>query len=159
MSRWPAATRARASATTRSAPRSSRWSRASGRGAVTVAAIASALLGLLLVVQYALVDEFDGPSGDSSTGLLVFAAVMFVAAFGMWRSQYWAVLGFQFFLGLTLVFAAVSLMFAGNLRASSLRRHPRARRHAVLEARASDGAAADAQRPGRSWRTRRTERR
>ena len=40
---------------------------------------------------------------------------MFVAAAGMWKAQYWAVLGFEFFLGLTLVFAAVSLMFAGNV--------------------------------------------
>ena len=39
---------------------------------------------------------------------------MFLAAAGMWKAQYWAVLGFEFFLGLTLVFAAVSLMFAGN---------------------------------------------
>jgi hypothetical protein len=42
--------------------------------------------------------------------------VLFVAAAGMWKAQYWAVLGFEFFLGLTLVFAAVSLMFAGNVQ-------------------------------------------
>ena len=77
-------------------------------GAVTVAAIVSAVLGLLLVAQAA----FD--DGADVRGLLVFAAVMFVAAAGMWKAQYWAVLGFEFFLGLTLVFAAVSLMFAGN---------------------------------------------
>jgi hypothetical protein len=79
-------------------------------GAVTVAAIAAAVLGLLLVAQAALDDDAE------TRGLLVFAAVMFVAAAGMWKAQYWAVLGFEFFLGLTLVFAAVSLMFAGNLQ-------------------------------------------
>jgi hypothetical protein len=78
-------------------------------GAVTVAAVVAAVLGLLLIVQAAFDD--DAQTG----GLLVFAAVMFVAAIGMWKAQYWAVLGFEFFLGLTLVFAAVSLMFAGNL--------------------------------------------
>jgi hypothetical protein len=78
-------------------------------GAVTVAAIVAALLALLLVVQ-AFLDD-DAQTG----GLLVFAAVMLVAAAGMWKAQYWAVLGFEFFLGLTLVFAAVSLMFAGNV--------------------------------------------
>jgi hypothetical protein len=78
-------------------------------GAVTVAAIVAAVLGLLLVTQALLDDDAD------VRGLLVFAAVMFVAAAGMWKAQYWAVLGFQFFLGLTLVFAAVSLMFAGNV--------------------------------------------
>lgn len=78
-------------------------------GAVSVAAVAAAVLGLLLLAQAALDD--DAQTG----GLLVFAAVMFVAAAGMWKAQYWAVLGFEFFLGLTLVFAAVSLMFAGNV--------------------------------------------
>ena len=78
--------------------------------AVTVAAIVAAVLGLLLLAQALLDDEAE------MGGLLVFAAVMFLAAAGMWRAQYWAVLGFEFFLGLTLVFAAVSLMFAGNLQ-------------------------------------------
>jgi hypothetical protein len=78
-------------------------------GAVTVAAIVATVLGLLLIAQAALDDAAQ------TGGLLVFAAVMFVAAIGMWKAQYWAVLGFEFFLGLTLVFAAVSLMFAGNL--------------------------------------------
>jgi hypothetical protein len=77
--------------------------------AVTVAAVVAAVLGLLLVAQAA----FD--DGAETGGLLVFAAVMFLAAAGMWKAQYWAVLGFEFFLGLTLVFAAVSLMFASNV--------------------------------------------
>ena len=78
-------------------------------GAVTVAAVVALVLGLSLVAQALLDDDAD------TRGLLIFAAVMFVAAAGMWKAQYWAVLGFQFFLGLTLVFAAVSLMFAGNV--------------------------------------------
>ena len=80
-------------------------------GAVTVAAVVAAVLGLLLVVQAAFVDDIE------TRGALVFAAVMFLAAAGMWKAQYWAVLGFEFFLGLTLVFASVSVMFAGNLLA------------------------------------------
>ena len=80
-------------------------------GAVTVAAVVATVLGLLLVVQVIAVDDAD----LEPRALLLFAAVMFVAAAGMWKAQYWAVLGFEFFLGLTLVFAAVSLMFAGNL--------------------------------------------
>jgi hypothetical protein len=79
-------------------------------GAVTAGAIVAAVLGLLLVVRVAVDDDAD------VRGLLLFAAVMFVAAAGMWKAQYWAVLGFEFFLGLTLVFAAVSLMFAGNVQ-------------------------------------------
>jgi hypothetical protein len=80
-------------------------------GAVTVAAVVAVVLGLLLIAQVVLDD--DAQVG----GLLVFAVVLFVAAAGMWKAKYWAVLGFEFFLGLTLVFAAVSLMFAGNLLA------------------------------------------
>jgi hypothetical protein len=59
----------------------------------------------------------DEGQENETTGIVLFAAVLFLAAAGMWKAQYWAVLGFQFFLGLTLVFAAVSLMFAGNLLA------------------------------------------
>jgi hypothetical protein len=81
-------------------------------GAVTAAAIVAALLGVSLLLQLALVDEVDG----NERGLALFSIVMFVAAAGMWKAQYWAVLGFEFFLGLTLVFAAVSLMFASNVR-------------------------------------------
>jgi hypothetical protein len=77
--------------------------------AVTVAAIVAAVLGLLLVAQALFDDDAD------VRGLVVFAAVMSVAAAGMWKAQYWAVLGFEFFLGLTLVFAAVSAMFASNV--------------------------------------------
>ena len=81
--------------------------------AVTVAAVVAAVLGLLLIVQVIAVDDAD----LEPRALLLFAAVMFLAAAGMWKAQYWAVLGFEFFLGLTLVFAAVSVMFAANLLA------------------------------------------
>ncbi len=78
---------------------------------VTVAAIVSAVLAILLLTRLAFAD------GEETTGIILFAAVLLLAAAGMWRAQYWAVLGFQFFLGLTLVFASVSLMFAGNVLA------------------------------------------
>ena len=85
---------------------------------------------------------------------------MFLAAAGMWKAQYWAVLGFEFFLGLTLVFAAVSLMFAGNVLGVDLQPgHPRRRRRAVLEARARHGPAPDAEAAGdMSWAHTHTER-
>jgi len=82
--------------------------------AVTVAAIVSALLALLLFAQAAFGDVDDT---EERNGILLFGLVLALAAAGMWRSQYWAVLGFQFFLGLSLVFAGVSLLFAGNLLA------------------------------------------
>ena len=42
---------------------------------------------------------------------------MVVAAVGLWRRQYWAVLGFEVILGITIAIAAVSLMVAANVLA------------------------------------------
>jgi hypothetical protein len=53
-------------------------------------------------------------------GALLFAAVMALAAVGMWQRRYWAVLGFEALLGLSIVYAAISLMLAGNLLAVAL---------------------------------------
>ena len=50
-------------------------------------------------------------------GVLLFAAVMLLAAWGMWTLRYWALLGFQALLAMTLVIAGLSLMVAGNLLA------------------------------------------
>jgi hypothetical protein len=84
--------------------------------AVTAAAILAAALGLSNVVLLAVGYEVDG-SGQSTAGGLVFAAIMAVAAIGMWRCRYWAVLGFEALLGVAIVFAALSLMLASNLTA------------------------------------------
>jgi hypothetical protein len=45
---------------------------------------------------------------------VVFAGVMFTAAFFMWRRRYWAVLAFQALLGITLLQFALRLLFASN---------------------------------------------
>jgi hypothetical protein len=80
---------------------------------VTFAAIFALVLGAanlaLIVAGY----EVDGerPVGSG----LVFAAIMLVAAAGMWRVRYWAVLGFQVLLGLSLVVALLGLLRASNL--------------------------------------------
>jgi hypothetical protein len=46
---------------------------------------------------------------------LIFAGVMVVAAVGMWRMKYWAVLGWQVLLALTFFGAMLSLLRAANL--------------------------------------------
>jgi hypothetical protein len=48
------------------------------------------------------------------------AAVMLLAAWGMWRHRGWAVLGFMAFLGITMVFAAGGLVLSSNLEAAGL---------------------------------------
>jgi hypothetical protein len=45
---------------------------------------------------------------------LAFAAVLLAAAAGMWRLQYWAVLGFEVLLGVSFTFALLALLRAGN---------------------------------------------
>ena len=53
-------------------------------------------------------------------GALVLCGVLVVAAIGMWRMRYWAVLGFEVLLGVLMVSAALSLLVASNLRGALL---------------------------------------
>jgi hypothetical protein len=84
--------------------------------AVTIAAILAALLGLANLVLLAAGWEVEGGS-SSTTGAIVFAGLMFAAAFGMWRRLYWAVLGFEALLGIAIVYASLALLVASNLAA------------------------------------------
>jgi hypothetical protein len=45
---------------------------------------------------------------------------MLVAAYGMWRARYWAVMGFQALLAITIVIAGLSLTVASNAAAVAL---------------------------------------
>jgi hypothetical protein len=84
--------------------------------AVTVGAIAAAALALANVL--ALVAGWDtGPgSGDDDgqaiVGSLLVTGVLCVVAYGMWRARYWAVLGMQTLLAITIIFAALGLVTA-----------------------------------------------
>ena len=84
--------------------------------AVTLSAILAALLGAANLILLAAGWEIEG--GDQSVaGALIFAGLMGVAAIGMWRCRYWAVLGFEALLGIAIAFAALSLMVASNVTA------------------------------------------
>jgi len=62
-----------------------------------------------------------GWDGDSSVaGPLIFAAVMLVAAAGMWKLKYWAVLGWEVLIGVTFIGALLSLLRANNAYAAIL---------------------------------------
>ena len=82
-------------------------------GAVTVAAILAAVLALanlgLALAGFEVRGE-EQPLG----GVAIFSALMFAAAAGMWRAKYWAVLGFQALLALTVMIAGLSLTVASN---------------------------------------------
>jgi hypothetical protein len=83
--------------------------------AVTVAAIVAALLAVGNVVLLITGGDFDDE--QRRNGGLAFVVVMLVAAYFMWRGKYWAVLGFQALLALSIVIAALALLFASNLEA------------------------------------------
>ena len=64
--------------------------------AVTIAAVVAGVLVLAYVVAFAV-------GGGSIVAGLPFVVVLAIAGIGMWRGRYWAVLGFQVLLALTLV--------------------------------------------------------
>jgi hypothetical protein len=83
--------------------------------AVTVAAIVAALLGVANVVLLITGGSLD--DRGRRNGAIAFAVVMLVAAVFMWRGKYWAVLGFQALLAISIVIAALALLFASNVEA------------------------------------------
>ena len=87
--------------------------------AVTVAAV---IAGVMAVANLALyLAGWDVRGQDPNLGgALTVCAVLGLAAIGMWRVQYWAVIGFEVLLGVLVVFAALSLMLASNVQGALL---------------------------------------
>jgi hypothetical protein len=81
--------------------------------AVTVGAIVAGILALANVV--ALIVRYDPDELNKTVATAVGAVILIVVAVGMWRARYWAVLGMQTLLALTLVGAALAGVRAGNL--------------------------------------------
>jgi hypothetical protein len=85
--------------------------------AVTVGAIVAALLAAANLI--AVVAGWDGAAGSDDraravAGSLLVTGLLCVVAWGMWQSKYWAVLGMQTLLGLTLIASTLGLVTAGN---------------------------------------------
>jgi len=87
--------------------------------AVTVAAV---IAGVMAVANLALyLAGWDVRGKDPNLGgALAVCVVLGAAAIGMWRVQYWAVIGFEVLLGVLVVFAALSLMLASNVQGALL---------------------------------------
>ncbi|MEA2402377.1 MAG: hypothetical protein QOK00_2780 [Thermoleophilaceae bacterium] len=85
--------------------------------AVTVGAIAAAALALAnliaLAFGYNAGDDTVSPGSDV-TGSMIATVLLVVVAYGMWRARYWAVLGMQTLLALTIVVSALGLIQAVN---------------------------------------------
>jgi hypothetical protein len=84
--------------------------------AVTVAAIVAVVLVIanlaLVVVGY----KIQGHK-SSISGALVFTALLGAMAWGLWRARYWAVLGMEALLAITMMLFGLALPFASNVRA------------------------------------------
>ena len=88
--------------------------------AVTVGAIVAALLAAANFI--AVIAGWDGAAGSDDraraiAGSLLVTGLLCVVAWGMWRAKYWAVLGMQTLLALTLIAAALGVVTAENAAA------------------------------------------
>jgi hypothetical protein len=81
--------------------------------------LAAGLAALIALANLALLaGGWDlGGAAPSAGGAAVFIAVMTAAAVGLWQRRYWAVLGFEALLGVTMIWAGLSLLVASNLAA------------------------------------------
>lgn len=77
--------------------------------AIVVAAVVAALLGVLNFAFLLGGYEVRGEQ-PALPGVLVLSALLLAAAIGMWQLQYWAILGFQALLGISLSVALLSLL-------------------------------------------------
>ena len=84
--------------------------------AVTVAAV---IAGLLVVANIAMAIggyEIQGKK-PAVPGVVVFTLLLAAMAWGLWKGRYWAVLGMEALLGITMMLFGLALPFASNLRA------------------------------------------
>ncbi|MDX6610644.1 MAG: hypothetical protein QOF85_2569 [Solirubrobacterales bacterium] len=82
---------------------------------VTVGAVISALIAISIVVGYLAGTEVNGEK-PRFVQVLAPALLMGLMSWGMWRSRYWAVLGFQ----LVLVFLIFSAVYGLALQAATV---------------------------------------
>ena len=88
-------------------------------GAVTAAALVAGLLVLMNIA--AAVFGYDAPGGGSNGGpLIVYSVLLSVMAWGLWHARYWAVLGMQVLLVLTMLIAGLSLPLASDVPSALL---------------------------------------
>lgn len=78
---------------------------------LTVAAVVAAALAAANIASVFLVDSRNSQLGVA----VVQCVVLLIAAWGMWRAKYWAVLGFQCLLALQIIVLCLLLLVAERL--------------------------------------------
>ena len=86
---------------------------------ITVSIVVCVLIAIANPALYLAGWEVSGQDPNLG-GALALCAVLLAAAYGMWRMRYWAVLGFEMLLGITLVYAGLSLLVPSNWEAVAL---------------------------------------
>ena len=86
--------------------------------AVTIGAIAAGIGALANLVTMIVLFDPDSPNKSALT--IAGIVILVVVAVGMWRARYWAVLGMQTILLLTILFAALALPGVGDAWAGAL---------------------------------------
>jgi hypothetical protein len=85
----------------------------------TVVTVAAVITGALVVLNIAMAIggyEIQGKK-PAIGGVVVFTVLLAAMAWGLWRARYWAVLGMEALLGITMMLFGLALPFASNLRA------------------------------------------
>jgi hypothetical protein len=77
--------------------------------AVTVAALVAIALAVANAVWFAAGAKIGGKR-PAAVGVLSYSALMGIAAWGMWRAKYWAVLGMQAILAIAIVGFSILLL-------------------------------------------------
>ena len=80
---------------------------------MTIAAVVTALLAITNLAAYIAGVKVNGER-PQFIGILLFTAVMLGASWGAWNVRYWAVLGIQALLGLTIVLFSLLAIKAEN---------------------------------------------
>ena len=80
--------------------------------AVTVAAVVTTLLTVANLV--AAITGL-GPQGNNLAPGIVYTLLLGSMSYGLWKAKYWAVLGLQALLAISMVATALALLVAGNI--------------------------------------------
>jgi hypothetical protein len=81
---------------------------------IQVSAVVAALLALTNLVAYVAGDKIGGKR-PAAAGIVIFSALMFACAAGLWRLWYGAVLGFMALLAIVATLFSLYLIEASNL--------------------------------------------
>jgi cation transport ATPase len=88
--------------------------------AVTVAAIVAAGFAVANLIALAVGYNVGEDTAGSAVTTVFVSLLLALMAWGMWKARYWAVLGMQTLLAITMIFAALALLNAINLWAAIL---------------------------------------